>query len=287
MFAITGITGKVGGQVARLLAVQGKRIRAVVRAATKASEWKAAGHEIYEASIEDKDALTAAFTGIEGVFLMTPPNFDPEPGFPDTRRAAGAIKAALESALPGRVVYLSTVGAHVSRPNLLNNAGIIEEMLRSAPVPVAVLRAAWFMENSAWDVDAARSGQIQSYLQPLNHPIPTVATADIALVASQLLQETWTGTRVIELEGPQRYSANHIADGFSKALGHDVRIAAVPREKWEALFRAQGMKNPEPRMQMLDGFNEGWIDFEGGLTERRIGSTTLEAVLRSLVKDRG
>ena len=142
------------------------------------------------------------------------------------------------------------------------------------------------MENSAWDVDAARSGQIQSYLQPLNHPIPTVATSDIALVASQLLQETWTGTRVVELEGPRRYSANHIADGFSKALGHDVRIAAVPREQWEALFRAQGMKNSEPRMQMLDGFNEGWIDFEGGLTERRIGSTILEAVLRSLVKDR-
>ena len=126
MIAVTGITGKVGGQVARLLAAQGKRIHAVVRDARKASYWKEAGHEVYQAPIDDKDAVTAAFTGTEGASLMTPPNFDPEPSFPDTRRAATAIKAALESALPGRVVYLSTVGAHVSRPNLLNNAGIVE-----------------------------------------------------------------------------------------------------------------------------------------------------------------
>ena len=24
------------------------------------------------------------------------------------------------------------------------------------------------------------------------------------------------------------------------------------------------MKNPKPRMRMLDGFNEGWIEFPGG-----------------------
>jgi hypothetical protein len=43
-----------------------------------------------------------------------------------------------------------------------------------------------------------------------------------------------------------------------------VRIDAVPRESWGALFRSQGMRNPIPRIQMLDGFNEGWIVFEGG-----------------------
>jgi hypothetical protein len=27
-------------------------------------------------------------------------------------------------------------------------------------------------------------------------------------------------------------------------------------------FIVQGMESPTPRMQMLDGFNEGWIEFE-------------------------
>jgi hypothetical protein len=36
----------------------------------------------------------------------------------------------------------------------------------------------------------------------------------------------------------------------------------VPRETWESLFKSQDMKNPTPRIKMLDGFNEGWIEFE-------------------------
>src|SRR5260370_41577470 len=108
MIAVTGITGKVGGQIARRLDAQGKKIRAVVRDAQRAAAWADAGHEVCEAAFDDADALTAAFRGADGVFLMTPPNFDPEPGFPDTRRAAKAIKAALELARPSRVVFLST-----------------------------------------------------------------------------------------------------------------------------------------------------------------------------------
>jgi len=37
-------------------------------------------------------------------------------------------------------------------------------------------------------------------------------------------------------------------------------------------------------MQMLDGFNQGWLSFEGGKAiEAATGVTTLEAVLRSLL----
>lgn len=44
------------------------------------------------------------------------------------------------------------------------------------------------------------------------------------------------------------------------------------------------MKNPFPRMQMLDGFNEGWIRFEG---DARKGSVGIEMVLRALVERTG
>jgi NAD(P)H dehydrogenase (quinone) len=151
---------------------------------------------------------------------------------------------------------------------------------------VCLLRAAWFMENAAWDVDAARSGTLPSFLQPLDHPIPMVATADIGRTAAGLLREHWTGTRVVELEGPRRYSANDIAAGFAAALGHDVTAQPVPRETWEALFRSQGMQHPLPRARMVDGFNEGWIDFERSGTEHRIAPTELAEVLKGLVGDR-
>ena len=109
-----------------------------------------------------------------------------------------------------------------------------------------------------------------------------VATADIGSTAANLLRESWTGLRIIELEGPRRYSANDVAAGFAEAVGHPVRMEPVPRDTWEALFRSQGMKHPLARIRMIDGFNEGWIDFEGGGAEHRTGRIPLETVVKDL-----
>jgi NAD(P)H dehydrogenase (quinone) len=282
VYAITGITGKVGGIVARTLLAAGLPVRAVVRDADKGRPWVEKGCEVAIASIADADGLTKAFSGADAVFLMTPPDFDPEPGFPKTHEAIAAIKAAIAAAQPAKVVFLSTVGAQVTEFSLLNNSKITEEGLRTVSVPVAFLRAAWFMENASWDVEAAKAGVVSSFLQPLDHPIPMVATADIGSTAANLLRESWTGLRIVELEGPRRYSANDIAAGFAEAVGHPVRMEPVLRDTWEALFRSQGMKHPLARIRMIDGFNEGWIDFEGGGTEQRTGWITLEAVLNDI-----
>jgi NAD(P)H dehydrogenase (quinone) len=283
MFTVMGVTGKVGGTVARILLAEGKRVRAVVREAAKGDPWAAQGCDVAIADIKDAEALTKAFQGAEGVFLMTPPNYDPEPGFPETQVAATATKTAIESAKPGKVVFLSTVGAQIAEPNLLSNSKMTEAMLQTLTVPVGFLRAAWFMENAAWDVAGARAGVIPSFLQPLDHAIPMVATGDIARTAVALLQEQWTGVRVVELEGPRRYSANDIAAGFSAALGQQVRMEPIPRDTWETLFRSQGMKNPVPRIRMVDGFNEDWITFEADEAHTRKGVIPLETVLRDLV----
>lgn len=285
MFAVTGITGRVGSQVARGLLAQGQKVRAVVRNRAKGDEWAALGCEVVVASLDDAEGMTEAFRGVEGVFLMTPPNYDPEPGFPDTQRNAEAIRVAIEKSRPAKVVFLSTVGAQVAEMNLLNNSGITEATLRTVPVSVAFLRAAWFMENAVWDIESAKTGVVHSFLQPLDHRIPMVATEDIARTAVELLGETWKDVRVVELEGPERYSANDVATALSSALNTAVRNEIVPRSTWEGLFRSQGMKNPLARMRMVDGFNEGWIDFESGMQGSRKTGTTLKAALRALVTE--
>jgi len=57
-YVITGITGQVGGAVARSLLAEDKPVRAVVRDAPM---------------------------GAAGVFFLLPPTFDPSPGFPEAR----------------------------------------------------------------------------------------------------------------------------------------------------------------------------------------------------------
>jgi len=283
MYAITGITGQVGGAVARALLDAGHAVRAVVRSADKGAPWAALGCEVAVASNTGVAAMTAAFTGTEGVFILMPPTYDPLPGYPVTIASNAAVREALLAARPAKAVVLSTVGAHVARENLLNNLKMTEESLRGLPFPVAFLRANWFMENASWDLDAARTGAIRSYLQPLERAIGMVSTSDIGATAADLLQENWTGARVVELDGPDRYSPNDIATAFATALGHPVEVSAVPRAEWETAFRAQGAQNPIPRIQMLDGFNEGWLDFERGAVEQRRGRTTLQQAIDRLV----
>ena len=148
MYAVTGITGRVGGVAGRTLLNAGLSVRAVVRDAARSTGWKECGSEVALADMNDAPALTAAFTGVCGLFVLIPPNFDPTPGFPEARVIITALTTAIEAAKPPKVVCLS-----------------------------------------------------------------------------------------------------------------------VPRQTWEQLFESQGTKHPGPRIQMLDGFNQGWID--SSRTKRR------------------
>jgi uncharacterized protein YbjT (DUF2867 family) len=285
MYAITGITGQIGKVVGNALLASNRRVRAVVRNADKGQAWRKLGCEVALAAIDDATSLTAAFRGAEAVFVLVPSNFDPSPEFSEAREIGEAVRSALASARPARVVYLSTIGAQASETNLLTQHSIIEKALGDLPGPVTYLRPAWFMENCQWDVAPARKhGVIPSFLQPLDKPVPMVATADIGKVAAGLLQEKWDGHRVVELEGPTRITPDQIAATFTKLLGKPVHMEVVPRESWEALFKSHGTKNPLPRMRMLDGFNEGWIEFEKGEVGSRKGSVTLESVLQDLIQ---
>jgi NAD(P)H dehydrogenase (quinone) len=285
MYAITGITGKVGGALAGALLNAGLPVRAVVRDAAKGEVWKARGCEVAIAQMEDSAALAKAFAGAEAAFILPPSDFDPEPGYPEARRVIGAVRAALESARPDRVICLSTIGADAEEDNLLTQRTMMEQALAALPLPVTFLRPGWFIDNVAWDVASARDeGVIRSFLMPLDKRFAMVAAKDVGVTAAALIREHWTGVRVVELEGPARVSPNDLADAFAAALGRPVRAESIPHKEWEALFLAQGTRNPVPRIRMLDGFNEGWIDFRAKDDNRLKGNTSAAEVIASLVR---
>jgi NAD(P)H dehydrogenase (quinone) len=283
-YTVMAITGKVGGALGRSLLDAGASVRAVVRDESKAREWRRRGCEIAVADVNNVDALTSAFNDSAGIFVLLPPVFDPSPGFAEALESIASIRQALARAKPPKVVCLSTVGADADRPNLLNQLRLLEESLQTLPIPITFLRAAWFIDNAAFDMGSARNGRIESFLQPLDRKFPMVAARDVGAIAAQLLLQSWNGQRVVALEGPRRLSPNDLATAFSEVLGRTVTAEIVERDRWESLFLAQGMKNPTPRMQMLDGFNQGWIDFSDGGESTRHGPTELITVIRTIAE---
>jgi NAD(P)H dehydrogenase (quinone) len=289
MYAIMGITGRVGSAIADNLLAHGDKVRAIVRDPGKAARWKARGAEIAMADFDDPSALASAFEGMDGVFVMLPPNFAPARGFPEARKTLASYHAALSKALPKKAVYLSSIGAQqASGLGLITNSHLLEQTLGDLPIAHAFLRPGWFMENHAWDVTTAKSeGRIFSNLYPLDRKFSLVATADIGNAAADVLRQEWTGTRYIEVAGPEQYSPNDIARALSSALGRTIEAVAVPREKWTEFFIGQGMPEgrTEPRAEMVDAFNSGWIHFGVPGTEHITGATNLTSVIAKLVAD--
>jgi uncharacterized protein YbjT (DUF2867 family) len=135
MYPITGITGKVGGVLARALLAESRYVRAVLRDAGKGRAWAELRCEVALADMEDAGALTAAFKDADGVFILPPSEFDPTPGFPEARAVIAAVKSALEAARPRKIVCLSTIGAQATQPNLLTQRTLMEQAFAGADDP--------------------------------------------------------------------------------------------------------------------------------------------------------
>jgi NAD(P)H dehydrogenase (quinone) len=175
------------------------------------------------------------------LFILPPSEFDPEPGYPRARKVIDAVVEALTAAKPDKVLCLSTVGADAVHDNLLSQCTMMEKALSALPLPVTFLRPGCVLGNSAWDVASAReTGVIASFLMPLDKTFPMVAAKDVGRVAAKLIQEEWSGTRVVELQGPHRVSPNDLAAAFANALGKLVRAEAVPRKPGKSCVARRG-----------------------------------------------
>src|SRR5688572_28383905 len=105
MYAITGITGHVGGTTAHALLAANEKVRAVVRDPDKGKRWS----DFAVADFTDRAALTGAFAGTRGAFVMLPT----VPPFTDEahRGMADTIAAAVADSGVPHVVMLSAIGA--------------------------------------------------------------------------------------------------------------------------------------------------------------------------------
>lgn len=289
MFVVTGVTGRTGAVAAQALIDAGVAVRVVVRDRAKAARWAAQGAEVAVADLADAAALTRAFAGARGAYLVKPPNYALENLFEHadvtTRAVADAVRAA---SLP-KLVLLSSVGA--DRPD---GTGVIatnrtaEQRLAELGMPVVFLRAAYFMENWARVVDPVRTqGILPSLLMPVERAIPMVATEDIGRIAADLLREDWAGIRKIGLAGPMAYSPGDIAAIFARALNRPVRPVALEPSAWAGVLAMNPFSTAaiDGFIELNRGLNSGHIDFGSDDTvELRHGRVRFEQVAEEILR---
>ena len=292
MFVVLGANGRAGGETARALIELRKPVRVVLRRPEQAERWKTLGADVAIGSIDDVPGLAAAMKDAQGGFLLCPPPVGGDP-YRRANEVGTALAAAVRQAGLPKVVALSSIGAqHRTGTGVIATLNSLEKHLDGTAPSTSFLRPGYFVETWGEVAPAAMAdGVLPSFLEP-SQKIPMVGTTDVGRTAARLLADDFTGKRVVELRGPQDWSAQDVASAFGSVLGRHVETAFVPPEARAAVLAQAGLPREvaDALLGMYDGIASGRVEHEEG-TEQRRGSVALaDAVarmLRSMEADAG
>ncbi|SDT45096.1 NAD(P)H-binding protein [Jiangella sp. DSM 45060] len=288
MYAITGITGHVGGATARALLAAGERVRAVVRDPAKGQEWTSLGAEAAVADLADPAALAAALTGARGAFVLLPT--DPAAADPDAahRRLADAIAEGVAVSGVPHVVMLSSAGA--DRPDGTGPVRWLhhlENRLRGTGAVVTAIRSPHFQEKAGDVLPAVvEQGVFPVFASSADAAIPMAATRDVGAAVAEALRYPPPASEVVDLDAP-RSTERQVAAALAAELGRPVEVLVVPRPAWADVLRDAGVPPAlaAELVQLFDADDRGLLQPRG---DRSVRCTTpVEETLRDLLVSLG
>lgn len=220
-FLVIGSTGNVGGALVTELLEQGHQVRALVRDASRA-ELLPTGIDIAVGDLNDAESLTAAATGVDGVFFM---QLEPVPA-----QAENMIKAARTTGVR-RIVVLSSIGT-VLEPLPVIGAGIAarDQVFRDSGLDITYLRTNTLMPNALWWLDTIRAeGRVYDASDP-GKTVP-VDTYDIARVAALALTRDGHAGHAYIINGPQALTAREQVEILADVLGRPIEFVPLTPEQ--------------------------------------------------------
>lgn len=284
MYVVLGANGRAGGEVARALIERGEAVRVVLRRKEQGEKWAALGAEVAVASIEDAGSMADALKGAKAAFLLNPPPVSGDP-FARTEQIGAALADAARRARLPKAVVLSSIGAqHASGTGVIATLNRFEALLDGVAPATAFLRSGYFVETWSEVAGAAISeGALPTFLDP-SQKIPMVSTIDLGRAAATVLCEEWTGKRIVELSGPEDWSAGDVASAFAEVLGRPVKSMLVPPEQRAAVFAQEGVPG-----EVADALLGMYVGIANGLfvrhddSEHRRGTISLATAIARVV----
>lgn len=285
MFVVVGATGNTGSAVVETLLGRKQSVRVIVRSADKGAAWKAKGADIAVASLDDVPALIKAFEGSKGIYLMVPPNYGATAWLSDQQARMGRAAEAVKKSGVGHVVFLSSIGGQLSSGTgpiraVHYGEGKLEDVVKH----LTILRPPSFMENWAPVIGVAKAQGILPTFAAPQVKIPTISTRDIGRIGAERLLSGGQGRTVVELAGPEEYSADQAAEALSVILGKKVVTQQAPLSAVVPTYKSFGFSDEAAKLfeEMYTGFATGTIVYERPASVVR-GTITLEEALRAMV----
>lgn len=281
-YAVMGATGHIGKVVAKRLLQTGNQVRGIGRDAERLKELVDQGAILHTGEFHDVEMLTRAFTDVDGVFAMIPPDYHAPDHLAFQDRVGSAIDRALQNARVKFVVNLSSIGAHLGEKTGpirgLHNQEVRLNDIKD--LNVVHLRPAYFMENLLWSIPTIQSLGVNGSPLRGDLPIPMVATDDIGEKAAAFLADPqFQGHTAFEFFGPRPVTMEEVTTILGQAIGKpDLKYVQFPYEEAEKAMVGGGMSADAARLliEMNRSFNEGFIRPTQPMTPDHLGTTRIE-----------
>ena len=210
--AITGVTGHLGGFVAKELSEAGVAVRHLARSPERAP--KLAGATVKKCSYEYSDEAIAALSGIDVLFMISAKEnlerLQQHIAFIDAAKAAG-VK---------HIVYTSFYNASPSSTfTLARDHAATEQYIKEKGLTYTFLRDNFYVD---FFVDmACQYGEIKG--PSGNGKVSAVVRSDVADVAVEILKnpEKWVN-QTLNMTGPEELTLSEMAEQISHSLGKTV-----------------------------------------------------------------
>lgn len=214
---VVGATGSSAGMVVPALVRRGVDVRGLVRDPAKSDDARRAGaSETVVADLNDLDSLTAAATGVDGMFGIIPAFADDEAGI-----GVNMVRAASRAGV-GKFVFSSVYHPSLNALSNHRDKQPAEAALFDSDLDFTILQPAIFMQQIAglWQ-SAKRTGTIaQPYSAEAK--MAYVHYSDVAEVAAAAFVTDRFSYGTFELASPGLYSRNDLAGLMGDALGTPV-----------------------------------------------------------------
>jgi len=288
MYVILGATGNTGSVAARRLLDKGKKVRVMGRDSKKLAPFASRGADAFPADVLDTDALSRAFAGAEGVYVLIPPAMN----LPDFRayqdQVTESIAKALEKGGVTHAVTLSSVGA--DKPDktgpVVGLHNMEKRLARIKGLNALHLRAGYFMENTLAQVGIIKSFGMMAGPVRADVPLLMIATRDIGAAAAEaLLRLDFEGQKTQELLGPRDVTYTEAAKIIGTAIGKPgLAYMELPDEQVIQAMTGMGISRnmAELLCEMSASLNNGYMKALEPRSAKNTTPTTFETFVEEV-----
>ena len=217
---VIGSTGKVGGELVKILIRNKKTFRAAAR--NPSARKKEHSVEFVEFDYDRPETFAPALSGIDKVFLVA------RPGDNHSDKAAKPFIDEMITAKVRLIVNLTAMGVERDESFMLR---ILEKNVEKSGIPFVHLRPNWFMQNfncAPMLTEIRAKGTL--HLPAADAKLSFIDVRDIAAAGYAALTEERHSNKAYTLTGKEALSHFDVAEKLSRVSGKRITYVPVTEE---------------------------------------------------------